>query len=515
MNWRSRTTSVTFFAVILFLSGCASLGPDYQRPSFELPDSVSETSEKNDALASSWNWVNDPVLDNFLNEAARKNQDLALAAGRVEEVLAQAKIADASRYPTIDASLGAVRFPTQNSAIDGVQIRSNSDSGQNWGYQLGLTASYEIDFWGKLKDANQAARARLLAQEANRGIVQSSLYMSVVQTYFELRAFDARLSLAESIRKTRQDYVTLQQARTAAGDIDVLALHQAQLDLAAADMTLAQARQAVANTESAMAVLLGRSPDAISAPHIARGADIDALYANQGVPPEFPSDLLNRRPDIIAAEQALIAAHADIGQAKAAYFPSVKLGAALTSAGDLSNPTSMLWNVGASVVQSIFHGGSLDAGVTVAEARHRQALALYLQSVQNAFRDVHDSLTNLNENQQIYSAANARVLILKDSLRLVTIRYEYGYGSYQSLLDAQNNLMKMQMALIDTQRAHLTSRVNLFKAVGCGWELRPKQDHRAVMRITKPMVGFNEGGIRLPKICLGFANATEPLSRTS
>ncbi len=461
---------------VLMVSGCATQNADFQRPVLELPTAATIitpalTNTTPSMLSSYWHWIKDPVLENLLQEALRHNQDLALAAGRVEEVRAQLRLSNANRYPSVDASLGAARYPTVNGALDGVQIKSTSDAGQQSAYQLSLNATYEIDFWGKLHQANQAARARLLAEEANRGIVQSSLFASVVQHYFELRALDARLVLASTMRKTRQDFLALQQARADLGDIGPLQLQTAQLDLATADMALAQARQAVAHTESALALLLGRSPAAISAPQIARGAEIDALFAQQGIPLEFRSEVLNRRPDILAAEQQLRAAHADIAQAKAAYFPSIKLGMALTSAGDISNPGAILWNLGAGVAQAIFHGGRLDAGVAIADAKQTQALAHYVKSVQNAFRDVHDVLTNLQEYQQMYSAAHTRALIQAEALRLHAAQYEHGHSSQQALLDAQYELQKTQLAMIDSQRALLASRVNLLKAVGAGWEM--------------------------------------------
>jgi multidrug efflux system outer membrane protein len=236
---------------------------------------------------------------------------------------------------------------------------------------------------------------------------------------------------------------------------------------------VAQARQALANTESALTVLLGRSPGAIANPVLVRGRSIDVLYQQLNLPAELSSDLLNRRPDIIAAEQALVAANADVGQAKALYFPSVKLTTGIGYESrvfrDLLDPASLLWNVGANLVQPIFRAGAIGALVSGAEARKDQAMAQYLQAVQGAFRDVHDALNNASANQRVYLASNRRVLALKDSLRLADLRYKNGYSSYLEVLNAQRDLQQTEASLVETQRAHLSALVSLYKALGGGW----------------------------------------------
>ena len=457
----------------LVLAGCASVGPDYQRPAMETPASLgSLVSSKPKAAvdyAAWWKSFQDPVLNSLLDEATANNQDLLLAAARIEEARAVAVGTNSNRYPSVDGSLSATRSRTsENAGKLGTGVSPYSKD-----FQLGLTASYEIDFWGKLARADEAARARLLAQEANRGLVQSSLYANIAQTYFSLRASDAQLALADSTLKTRQENLRLQQKRSAAGAIGELDLHLAESEAAAAEISYAQAKQALANNESALAVLLGRSATAITNPAIARGNGIDSLHQQLSMPAELPSDLLNRRPDILAAEQSLVAANADIGQAKSQYFPSVKL---TTTAGyesrvfqDLLNPASLLWNLGSSLAQPIFRAGAIGAVVQGAEARKNQALAQYVQAVQGAFRDVHDALNNTAANEEIIASSERRVLALKDSLRLADLRYKNGYSSSLEVLNAQRDLYQVQSSLIDTKRAHLTAVVSIYKAVGGGW----------------------------------------------
>ena len=462
-------------ACSLLLAGCITVGPDYQRPALDLPTTLARpvavtSSADNTDWRNWWKSFGDPVLNQLLDEAAAHSQDLLLAAGRIEEARATVSITDAERYPTVDAALSETRS------------RLSQKSGQlppgvnpvSQVTQLGLSAAWEIDFWGKFRRADEAARARLLAQETNRGTVLSTLYASVAQNYFALRAYDAQGVLADAALKTRQDNLRLQQKRLNAGSIGALDMHQAESEVAAAEIIQAQARQSVSNTEAALAVLLGRSPAAISAPVIARGAPIDALYAHVKVPADLPADLVNRRPDILAAEQTLRAANADIGQARAAYFPTIKLtsgfGTASNAFRDLVSPASMLWNLGANLVQPVFRAGAIGALVSGAQARETQARAQYISSVQNAFKDVHDALTNLAASEQIYSASTRRATALTDSVRLATLRYDNGYSSYLDVLTAQRDLLQIQSNRIDAERSQLSALVGLYKALGGGWD---------------------------------------------
>jgi multidrug efflux system outer membrane protein len=471
------TFTMSILAVSLALAGCSAVGPDYQRPNLETPsnfNAVPLASKGNAAstvdLLAWWRGFQDPILNSLLEEATANNQDLALAAARIQEARATATGTNSNRYPVLDATLSGTKNRTSENAGK-LGLGANPVAKD---FQLGLNASYEVDFWGKLSRADEAAKARLLAQEANRGLVQSTLYATLAQSYFALRAYDAQVELAVLSLSTRAENLRLQQKRYAAGSIGELDLHVAESEMAAAEITVAQARQALANAESALSVLLGRSPTAIANPDLLRGSSIGSLYQQLNLPTDLSSDLLNRRPDIIAAEQALVAANADVGQAKALYFPSVKLTTGIGYESrvfrDLLDPASLLWNVGANLVQPIFRAGAIGALVSGAEARKDQAMAQYLQAVQGAFRDVHDALNNVSANQQVYLAGNRRVLALKDSLRLADLRYKNGYSSYLEVLNAQRDLQQTEAALVETQRAHLSALVSLYKALGGGWD---------------------------------------------
>jgi outer membrane protein, multidrug efflux system len=470
---------LSVIAASLALAGCGSVsiavGPDYQRPVLETPATLATVSAQNKLagnvnLLSWWKSFQDPVLNSLLDEAAANNQDLLLTAGRIEEARATVSGTHANRFPVVDATLSASKSRTSENA--GKLPAGARPVAKD--FQVGLNASYEIDFWGKLARADEASRARLLAQDANRGLVQSSLYSTLAQNYFALRAYDDLVALSELSLATRGENLRLQQKRFSAGSVGELDLHLADSEAAAAEISLAQAKQALANTESALAVLLGRSPSAIAQPVIVRGSSINTLYQQLSLPADLPSDLLNRRPDIIAAEQGLVAANADVGQAKAQYFPSLKLTTGIGDESrvlqDLFNPASLLWNIGASLVQPVFRAGAIGAVVSGAEARKTQALAQYVQTVQGAFRDVHDALINTTANEQIYDASNRRVSALKDSLYLANLRYTNGYSSYLEVLSAQRDLLQAQASLIDTKRAHLSAVVSIYKAVGGGWD---------------------------------------------
>ena len=466
---RSTTLKLLPLALSLSLVGCISVGPDYQRPQLELPQQAATQTAKQAELKNWWKSLQDPVLNQLVDEALKQNQDLLVATARIDEAKATAGVALANRFPTVDATLAASRSRTSENSG---KLPSNANPIAK-DYQFGLSAAYELDLFGKLSRADEAAKARLVASQANRDTVHLSLVANVAQTYFSLRAFDAQLAFAETTLKSRQEYLALQRKRHAAGSISDIELHVAESELAAGEINFTQAKQALRNVESALAVLLGRSPKQVMNPDIARGLTIQQLVQNLPNAAELPSDLLARRPDVAAAEQGLVAANADVGQAKAAYFPSLRL---TTSVGresrvleDLFSPASLLWNVASSLVQPVFRAGAVGAVVDGAEARKRQALGQYVQTVQNAFRDVHDSLNNAASNAEIDASTQVRLTAVRETYRLSNLRYQSGYSAYVEVLNAQRDLMQAEIAAIDSQRAKLSSGVALYKAVGGGW----------------------------------------------
>ena len=480
MSKRTLKSRAPLFAITLIaacaLSACGivSLDKNYQRPALDLPTSLTSPTSNGTAVSVDWlvwwKGFHDPVLDGLLQEAASNSQDLALATARLAEARATLDQNAANFYPSVDLYASAARRRTsENSAstAPGARLYSNDR-------QLGLSASYELDFWGKYARADEAARARLLAQTANRGTVLTTLYANVAQSYFALRALDAQLTLGEQTLATRTENLRLQNRRFTAGVVGEMDLRQAESEAAGIQATLQQTAQNRRNAESALALLLGRQPTDIANPVLIRGADLGTLYAAQAIPADLPSDVLHRRPDVVAAEQGLIAANADIGQARAAYFPKLSLTASLgyqsKDLSDLFNPASLLWNLVGNLAQPVFRAGAIDAVVAASNARQQQALATYIQTVQNAFRDVHDALNNVAAGRGITDITAKRIAALRSTLRLADLRYKNGYSGYLEVLNAQRDLAQAESGLIDIQRSQLNAVVSLYKALGGGWD---------------------------------------------
>jgi outer membrane protein, multidrug efflux system len=472
------TTMGVSVATSLLLAGCGTslLAPSYQRPALAMPATLA-TGATNHTTASAanvdglhwWKGFQDPVLDALLQEAATNSQDLVLASARIEEARATLDQTKSNLFPTVDLNASASRKRgSENASTYNASAGTYSND-----RQLDLSASYEIDFWGKYSQSDAAARARLLAQSANRGTVLITLYANVAQSYFSLRALDEQTQLAEQTFATRQENLRLQKLRFEGGVVGELDLRQAESEASSVQATLQLAQQNRRNAEAALAVLLGRSPADIMHPVVARGATVHALYKAQVVPANVQSDVLFRRPDVVSAEQALIAANADIGIARAAYFPrlslTISVGQQSNDMSTLMDPASMFWNLLGNLTQPIFRAGAIDAVVAASNARQKQALAQYTQTVQNALRDVHDALNNVAAGQDVTTTTAQRIDALRSTLKLATLRYNNGYSSYLEELNAQRNLHQAEAALIDTQRTQLNALVGLYKALGGGW----------------------------------------------
>ena len=469
---RSITVAMTLVAsCALSACGVAKLGPDYQRPAMDVPNSLAAPGKATDVnWLAWWKGFKDPVLDALMQEAASNSQDLALATARIAEARAVLDQNQSNFFPSVDANASSTR---RRSSQNGSTFNPNIGSFSN-DQQLGLSASYEIDFWGKYARADEAAKARLLGQSAARGTVLTSLYANVAQSYFALRAIDAQQVLAEQTLVTRQENLRLQTRRFSAGVIGEIDLRQAESEALSLQASLQQTRQNRSNAESALVLLLGRKPADILHPVLARGTDIGTLYAQQTIPANLPSDVLTQRPDVVSAEQALIAANADIGQARASYFPKFSLTAGLGQQSqdmvNLFDPASLFWNLAGNLTAPIFRAGAASAVVAAATAREQQAVAQYTLTVQSAFRDVHDALNNVTSGRDLVTTTAQRIEILRNTLRLAELRYKSGYSSALEVLNAQRDLAQAQTGLIDIQRAQLGATVALYKALGGGWD---------------------------------------------
>lgn len=458
------------FATVL-LAGCMTVGPDYRRPKVDTPEQWPGAASTEPISAAWWSAYGDPVLDRMVEDALAYNTDLRFAIARVDEARAALGISRADQYPGVSANASASRNrPSQ----EGVTSTLGGGVPEYSNYRATLNASYEIDFWGKYRRATEAARAELLGAQSNREAVRLTLITDVARGYFNLRALDAQVAVTRRTISTRLASTALQRMRFEAGVASEFDLRQVEAQAAQARALLPAFERSLAQQETALAVLLGRSPRAIVTVPVERGAAIDALTLPPAVPAGLPSDILERRPDVRQAEQALIAANARIGQAKAAYYPSISLTAILggesTSLSNLFSTPARVWQIGGSAAQTVFDAGRTGQQVEQARAREQQLLASYASAIQNAFRDTLDALVAQRTAREALDAEQARVTALQTSYRLAQLRYDNGVSSLLDVLDVERGLLDAELNRVEAQRAQLAATADLFKALGGGWD---------------------------------------------
>ncbi len=452
--------------LILLLSASCTLGPDYRRPEVDVPAAwrLDERQARELADTDWWRQFNDPVLDGLIASAIAGNKDLQLAAARIEQY--------AGRYGTARADL----FPQAGAGAeyDRQKVTELGDNRPATGYQVttdtfavNVNAGWELDLWGRIRRGNEAARAELLASEEGRRAVVLSLVAGVASAYVTLRDLDRQLEITRNTAKTREESYLIFKERFAGGVISDLELSQNRSQYEEALARIPALEQAVVQQENGLSVLLGRNPGPI-----ARGRSIDELVLPEVVD-GMPSVLLERRPDIRQAEQALIAANARIGVARAAYFPTISLTGAYGSAsgdlGDLFKGPASVWQYSAPVSMPIFTAGKIAGQVREAEALRQQALIAYQQAIQSAFRDVNDALAAQSQTKRQLAAQKDQVDSLVQYSDIARLRYENGYSDYLELLDAERSLFTAQLSYTQTKGALHQSLISLYKAMGGGW----------------------------------------------
>lgn len=468
--------------VAALLTGCMTVGPDYVRPNLEAPEQWPVPGTGAAVSSTWWKVYGDPVLDRMIEDALAYNGDLRLAIARVDEARATLGLSRADQFPGVAAGAGASRNRASQDSASGVPAGVDPEYSN---YRATLDASYEIDFWGKYRRAAEAARAELLAAQANREAVRLTLLSDVARGYFNLRALDAQVEVTRRTISTRLASTALQRLRFEAGVASEFDLRQVEAQTAQAQALLPSLETSLARQETALAVLLGRSPRDIVSRPIDRGTAIQELTPPPAVPSGLPSEVLERRPDVRQAEQNLIAANARIGQARAAYYPSISLTAILGSeSASLSNlftTPARVWQVGASAAQTIFDGGRTGSRVEQARARERQLLAQYALTIQNAFKDTLDALVAQRKARETLDAEQARVVALEAAYKLAQLRYDNGVASLLDMLDVERGLLDAELNRIEAQRAQLAATTDLFKALGGGWDgvLAPEKSARA------------------------------------
>ncbi len=469
----SKTTSMTLMALaVLSLTGCAAI-PELKKPTADVPETwpqgiATATAASAMVTADWWKAYGDAQLDALIQEALAHNADIRLAAARIEEARANLGLAQAARMPQVDATVDASRSRrTQKGSMEipGAPVNNS--------YQAQLGASYELDLWGRYREASKAARSDLLASEYGREVVRITLTSQTAQAYFTLRSLDAQLDLVEKTMTNRQDAVDLQKMRLDAGVSSELELRQAQAELASLEASKAQLTQTLRQQELALAVLVGRNPRELMQGTLPRGNSLEAMVEPPLVPPGLPSALLEQRPDIRQAEQNVLTTHARIKEAKAALYPDLSLtayyGSESKALSDLFSGPAAIWGITAGIAQSIFNGGRTEAELQARDARQTQALIAYEQAVQQAFREVLDALIANRQARELADAEGRRAEALNSALELADLRYRNGLSNYLTVLDAQRNVLQANLNRIDARRAQLSASADLAKALGGGW----------------------------------------------
>jgi outer membrane protein, multidrug efflux system len=449
-------------AASLALGGCA-VGPNYKRPALPVPDnfygSSGPASEASLADTKWWDVFGDPVLRSLIEEGLRKGYDVRLAAARVEEARARFGIAGSLYSPNLGYSAGVSRVHTSTYSTPG-NVTGNQISAN------GLL-SWELDVWGRIRRLNEAARAQYLATEEGRRAVALSLVADVASAYFDLRELDAELEISRRTRATFQGTYDLFNRRLEGGAASALETARAEVLLANASAGIPALEQRIVARENQITLLLGRPPGPVP-----RGGALSEQALPPAIPAGLPSALLLRRPDVRAAEQSLVAANAGVGVARAAFYPTLSItgmfGGLSPSLHDLF-AAGRTWSIGAGLLGPLFAGGGLRSQERAARAQFDQALVLYEQSVTRALGEVSSNLVAIEKLAEEEAERDRAVNAARESVRLATRRYESGLSAYFEVLDALQQLLPAETALVQTRRDRLTSLVSFYRALGGGW----------------------------------------------
>jgi outer membrane protein, multidrug efflux system len=464
---RNMKKTLLVVAIAASIAGCTTTPT--APPAVELPAPTIDHLE----LSRWWTEFDEPALNALVDEALANSLDLQAAMARIDEARAQVKLASADLYPSLNLGVNASRSRV-------TQVGTNplppgfGPTGND--FRLGLDASYELDLWGKYRTATRAAQNDLLATEYARETVRTAVAAAVAQTYFGLIAADAQLQLLRDTLALREQTVTLQTDRAQAGVIGEYDLAQARAERDAVAADIATAERAASQFESALAVLTGRSPRDVFTPNVVREPSLAKLLTIPTVPAGLPSDVLARRPDVRQLEKSLVAASLRIDRARADYFPSVSLTGSLGSESGalrhLFSGPALIWSLGAGLVQPLLGLKAIEANVDAQTARRRELVVNYQQTVQSAFRDVHDALAANESTRRALVAQSARRENLQQAYDLSDLRYKAGYSPYLEVLDAQRQLLQAQTLSILAARDVRLALVDLAKALGGGWDYR-------------------------------------------
>jgi multidrug efflux system outer membrane protein len=456
-----------FLTIAVLLAGCA-VGPNYKRPAVNVPTDYRDSMPAQTAATPSlgnenwWQVYQDPVLEQLIHTALQQNYDVRIAAARVLEAQAQVGITRANQFPS--ASLGAGLSSEQNAKVSNLFPAYQVNDGE-----LNLSVIWNLDFWGKYRRQTEAARAQMLASEWGQRVVMSSLVANVATTYFQLRALDSELEIAKRTLGSRRQSLQLTHVLATHGSATDLDLSQSEQLVYTASEIIPDLERQIRQQENQLSILLGQNPGPIS-----RGRPLTELPAPESVPAGLPSELLERRPDVREAEENVVAANAQIGVAKAAFFPSISLtgtgGLASNALNRFVSAPSETWNAGLNITQPVFEAGRLRSGLRLARAQHQEAVLSYQQTLQNALEQVSNSLIatqkdrEFREQQEMLTAATLRTDQLSEVL------YKNGGASYLQVLTAETNYFSAELNLVQAQLNERLALVELYQSLGGGWQ---------------------------------------------
>ena len=468
MTGSVRRPRVTAMLLCGLLVGGCMVGPDYRRPPLEVPSAYREPAATDPTFANLdwWALFADPRLKALIEEALTNNRDLGVAVSRIEEAAALLRIERANQYPFLDAAAGAGRSSPSRNQLPTAETESS--------YFFNGAASFEVDLWGKLRRASEAARADLLSTEASARNVTISLIAAVATSYFQLLDLDDRLRIAIRTLKSREDALGIIGARYQKGTVAELDVNQAEIEAADAQASVASFDRAVRQTENALSVLLGSRPRVIE-----RGRQLAQQALPLDVPAGLPLSLLERRPDILSAEQQLAAETARIGVARAQRLPALSLTASFgyvsRDLSDLVEGDSESWSVLGNLFAPIFNAGQLKAVEQAQRQRAEQARLGYEQALLNGLRDVDDSLTGLRTARDEHLARQRQLAAARSAARLSRARYDGGLVSYLEVLDSERSLFQAELLESQTRQQQLSAVVSLYRALGGGWPTAQEQ----------------------------------------
>ena len=462
-----RTAFATLF--VLLLSGC-TLGPDYLRPKILIPDNhrgvVGVPAAESLADLPWWELFRDPVLQELTRESLQHNFDLRIAAARVEQARAQIGIARSFLFPQVNFSAsGSVQ-----------QVSRASEPPQSFGADrtfrnllLGFGLAWELDIFGRIQRETEASTAVFFATEQAQRAVLITLVADVAQSYFTLRELDLELEISRRTLKLNDETVEFYRRRLTGGVSNRLEVDQAIANRSRTAATIPELERQIAIQENQINLLLGRNPGPIP-----RGTVLTEQYYPPSIPAGLPSALLERRPDVKGAEDLLVAANADIGAAKALFFPNFSLTSTLGSAtrdlSNIANSRAAIWSVAGGVLQPVFQGWRIFYNYEASKFRFEQAVAEYQRAAQNGFREVADALVSVEKLKDVRAELEVSVQALANAARLSRLRYDTGLANYLEILIADQQLFEQELLLARTRGAQLNAVVQLYRTLGGGWQ---------------------------------------------